>query len=670
MSILSSVFSIIAPQRPVNYDSMWRVIDSMQNRAEKRRDEELAARTSVNDIAAKFGAKITGLPNDARATRQKFEELFVDFKYDFEKYASSGFASSYSGSIVSLNHVSKLQQIETDVYLNAKRESDYNIARDLVTKSGNAITVPYSAIADMAINTRTILKNNETRNIDDLTFSGIFEMYANDNIYAGSDMNSLLESSRIDPKEAINYFSQLLGLVGNMSYDNYEKVLNKLDQINNSSSGIPDAQKIKTKDFLIKQGQTNRANLQALQDAINDGTLMTQDMAMSIKTGILNDLIIKDYPDMTGSINPQKAKELYNKTESLYKVNLADKIADLSKIALIQNENKKLPDNLNGGGDQEEQQKITLTKQYITTHELSGKPATITYDNSSQGWVTRPINTSNVDMPLALIKAVEGTAASEPMFYIRTYDANNKLVNDSMYTYDENNIDYNYQYYSKGDDELIKEMYGTNIDPPVSINLTISNLYNSAFNIDNSVFTKTSSILTKQELEQLFFYGLTNYKIDEKDAANKSMLEFTNIYNTADLSGKLDYYTFYYQKAINELHNNMKISDDEKRDALNGIFTAAGYAKLSKEDRKKYHDKQLEILNHYSVKTAEPTAYTLYANKGSKLTIEDIARSLGATKDKNGDYILTYHSNVVQKLYNAELTKEDPKRSLLNFDKK
>lgn len=672
MSILSSVFSILAPQRPVNYDSMWRVIDSMQNRAEKRRDEELAARANVNDIAAKFGAKITGLPNDARATRQKFEELFVDFKYDFEKFSSSGFASSYTGSIVSLNHISKLQQIETDVYLNSKRESEYNLARELVTKSGNTITVPFSAIADMAINTSTILKKDNVldKNIDDLTFSGIFEMYARDDNYAGTDMNSLIESSRIDPKEAINYFSQLLGLVGNMSYDNYEKVLNKLDQINNSSSGIPDAQKIKTKDFLIKQGQTNKANLQALQNAINDGTLMTQDMAMSIKTGILNDLIIKDYPDMTGTINPQKAKELYNKTEGLYKVNLADKIADLAKIALIVNENNKLPDNLNGGGDQKEQQKITLTKQYVSTHNSSGQPAILNYDDNNFGWNVIDIKKSNTVMPLDLSKEIIGTAASEPMFFLRTYDANGKLINNDMYNYDENNIDYNYQYYSKGDDDLIKEMYGTSIAPPGSINLTISNLYNRAFSFANSIFTETSSTVSKEELEQLFFYGLTKYEIDKKDDANSGVIEFQNNYRIADFNNKIDFITTMYQNAINKLYQSNKITDIDKQDAFNGILTPKGYAALSAIDRKKYHEQQLKVLQLYSVKTAEPVAYSIYMNKGGeKLTIEDIAKSLGATKDKNGDYKLTYNSNIMQNLGNAELTKEDPNRTLLNFNR-
>jgi hypothetical protein len=666
MSILSSVFSILAPQRPVNYDAMWRVIDTMQNRADKKRDEELAARANVNDIAAKFGAKITGLPNDARATRQKFEELYLNFKLDFEEYASSGYASHYTGSIVSLNHINELQKIETDIYHNTQRENEYNSARSLVTQSGNLSIIPYAAIKDMALNTSTILQSFEPRITDELSFSEILKMYANNDNYTKTDMNSLIEASRIDPKEAIKYFSQLLSLAGNVTTDNYNEILNQISAINNSAS-VPEDQKKKLNNLILTRTQSNRYNLDWLETGINSGTLMTPDMALAIKTGILGELVFNEDPNMDNIIDKNKAKELYNKTEEIYKTELKEKINTLANIALITNTTKNLP-NGSGVGDINDDA-ITLAKQYVHSHSDNGTSATLTYNTRNDGESTISILTSNTSIPKELNEYLTNTNANTPIITVSIRDVDDKVVKKGAYEYDESNSELNNQFYEQAGFN-VKDIYTGDVVQPNNIQFLISGLTNNVLSIDDNIYTQTNSNYSKNELEQLFFYGLTNFSIDTQEPKNNGVLEFNREFKNAKSNNyvKIDFLGSKYLMVMNELLNNGVINMSEKNDAVTGMPTPTQYASYTDEQKVKYHNELYRLINYYAIKKGEPIAYNIYNSKGGKkITFDDIVKALGATQNTDNTYKLTYYSNTTQNLLNSEIQTEDKNRKLLDI---
>jgi hypothetical protein len=665
MPILSSIFSIGAPTKGVDYSPVIKLLDDINLRRDKERELDQKLRSEANEIALKFGTDIKGLPNDINNTRNLFEKTYNNFKSTYQQFQNAGRSADFFGSFQYLDLVSDLQKINSENYKNLTRQKDYEVAQQNINNNNTGQNISYEAIFNAARNINTLIEPKTSYTGQDLTNNGLLDSYSRDLAYAGKPISSLISESSVDPKKAINFFYGLLQIVGNRTDDNTDVVLKYV-----SSSTIDEDAKNKILSWMTTKTSSNERNLQDWKDAINDGSLFTPDMERNIKNAMIN----QKMQDANG-VEYNSSKKIYSvddlkgyitDVDNAFKSNLAETIDNIGRININRSEDHQIPAGisaLGGGGKEITNENVNAYEAYIASVAATTKSHT-TIVNGLNNTSILYDQTSNVSVPSALNKQLEGTKISlnsekgVNISLSRSYDDKMNPDSDSKIYYNvfAPNSEQLNSYFKANNfniedfftDEVLKVLLkyksdnssGTiiGLNPGVSFqditgeqgeieywnNATIgvSDEVLAAMAIGGSYHTDVKDTYTKNDGTSAT-YGYNNFASTLGNAKNAAPV--------SDLVGGN------FLKVIENLYNDSKISSERYKELKGKIKTTQEYltARNDSTELNKYLDGLSNDLMEIMPKEHTPLWKYYYEKKGGKLDLNDLRNMYGAVVEKD-----------------------------------
>lgn len=680
MPILSSIFSIGAPTKGVDYSPIIKLLDDINLRKEKERELDQKLRSEANEIALKFGADIKGLPNDMDFTRDAFEKTYNNFKSTYQQFESAGRSADFFGSFQYLDLVNDLQQVNDQNNKNLLRQEEWKNASNIVQSKGTGQNISYTAIFDAAHGTNSLIQPKEKYSGNELTFQGLLESYSRDPAYAGKSMASMSTESTVDPKGAIQFLYGLLSIVGSRESDNLPELIKNYI---NTSTNVDDATKKNINEFILTQTKTNAPNLISWKNAINSGALFSPDMENNIKNAMANEYVKILSP--TGYNTPIKnyskdqLKEVVKYVEDNYKDHLSDTVTRIAKINLQESIQNQTPKKL--GADDDSNENANIWESYVSTALNSANTNSNTSNphviNTKDEFSLNFINWSLTAVPPELNNKVKGTSINltqadgininlSRSYKEQTDGTYTPVYGDAiMYRVIAPTSDVFEYFKSTGEDiegYFTDEVIGllnryNSSDATGTINELKAGFgtYNKTGNQEDLQYWNNSEILVSDvNLAAMAVAGAyhTNVKDDYTDVNGKrkeygynSFVSFISTYDNMAAMPVVDYAGTQYGNTVRNLLEQKIIEKDKADELLKKIKTTTEYISI-KNDKDKVNQYITELKTN--LMQAMPKEHTpiwsYYSEKaGKKIGMDDIARIMGATPstDKDGYYALS-----------------------------
>ena len=563
-----------------------------------------------------------------------------------------------------------MQKINSENYKNITRQEEYKTAQTNINNNNTGQNISYEAIFNAANNINTLIVPKANYTGQELTNSGLLDNYSTNLDYAGKPMNNLIAESNVDPKKAINFFYGLLQIVGSRTVDNTADVIAYLEK-----SDVDPETKSKISSWITTRTNTNELNLQAWQDAINDGSLFTQDMARNIKNAMINQMMQDsggiNYNSSTKVYSVDELKSYIKKVDNGFNSNLASIIKNIAEI----NTNKAEDDQIIGGGGgtgssnkSVKSENINVFENYLS-QSLSKITDHTTIVNGLNNTSILHDKASYVDVPQALNDQVRGTKISligslgVNMPLARAYDDEMNPDQESKIYYNVHAPEYAdlYSYFKtnnyKIDDffseDVVKQLkiYNPNNSDGTIIQLNTGlGFQNITGEQGETKYWNNSKIGVSDNVLAAMVIG-GSYHTDVKDAYIKDgnnaaygYVDFTSAISGAKTSAPtIDYSGGYFRKVIDNLYNDKKITKEKHDELKSNVKEYADFAKIkdNSTELNMYLDKLSNSLMEVMPKEHTPMWRYYYQNKGEKLDMEDLRRMFGAiseTDDKGNTY--------------------------------
>ena len=694
MPILSSIFSIGAPSKGVDYSPVFKLLDDINLRRDKERELDQKLRSEANEIALKFGTDIKGLPNDINKTRILFEDTYNNFKSTYQQFQNAGRSADFFGSFQYLDLVNDLQKINSENYKNITRQEEYKTAQTNINNNNTGQNISYEAIFNAANNINTLIVPKANYTGQELTNSGLLDNYSTNLDYAGKPMNNLIAESNVDPKKAINFFYGLLQIVGSRTVDNTDDVIAYLEK-----SDVDSETKSKISSWITTRTNTNELNLQAWQDAINDGSLFTQDMARNIKNAMINQMMQDsggvNYNSSTKVYSVDELKSYIKKVDNGFNSNLASIIKNIAEI----NTNKAEDDQIIGGGrgtgssnKSDKSDNINVFENYMNQSASNIKDhvtivnglnnTSILYDKASfvpvppalndevKGTKISLIGSLGVNIPLAREYDDEMAPDQQSKIY---YNVHAPADYDDLYSYFKAN---NYKIDDFFSEEVVKQLkiYKPNnssgtlieLNPGISFQNTTGE-QGEAEHWNNSKIGVSDDVLAAMVIGGSYHTEVKDAYIKDGNKATYGYVDFTNAISGAKTSAPtIDYSGGYFRKVIDNLYLDKKITDEKYKELKSNVKEYADFAKIkdNSTELNKYLDNLSNSLMKVMPKEHTPMWTYYYEKKNEKLDMEDLRKMYGAiseTDDKGNTYNTITPEIPINNLYNSFYQSTVPK---------
>lgn len=677
MPILSSIFSIGAPRTQVDYSPVLKLLDDINLRRDKQRELDQKYRSDANEIALKFGAQINGLPNDIDNTREKFVTMYNNFKNQYDAFSNAGRSADFFGSIQYMDAVNELQKINSENYKNIQRENQWKEVTNEIQKNDNGYNLSYQAFFDIANGTSSVIKRpKKNYTAESLTLNGLSDMYSIDRDYSGTSLAALQSESQSDYKKVINFWGGLLGIVGQVQDTDYAE---KLKEYVQAYEDISLQDKNKIYDFIVTSTNTNRLNLNDWEDAINNGTLMSTDMAKSLKGAILQNYMKNTYGDAYNKQNLLLDKDKISKAlefvDNSYKNNLAKNVQEIANIYLKESENQDMLSGIGGkgAGAEQTQQSVSALENYLTSATdmaITSTPTIFNTPNLSDGEQYRSYSSPTITPELN--KTFKG-ATSSASFNIKlteSYSTEDGLPDFSKGVYYNvsapNDLSALKQYLTSTgrtmedvfDDDVIKNLNEYNYVADNYYEISQLNPGVSITDNDNGekeYWNNASAVMNDRMLAAVILGNTWHYLPDDEyvseDGTNKNygyraFMELTKYdSNRSASTGTFDFAIpgvdnvgIKYLEVVKNLHANKKINDNTYKTLVSQVHNTQTFLTIA-NDKAKY-DEYIRTLSEGLAKAMPKATYpvwTSYTKYGKGKITMDILRQMTNTRPLTAD---------------------------------